>query len=240
MILGDGNDTAVWDPGDASDVVEGQTGSDTLRFNGAAAGEVFTASPNGSRLSFNRNLGGVVIDTDEVETLIVNALGGSDSLTLNNLALSDVRAVIADLGVSGFGDGAADAVAVSSTSSADAFSISGSAGFVSIVHALGVVSLFGAEPVFDTLTINGSNAADVVGAGSLLASSIGLIVNGGSGADVIVGSAGPDTLNGEDDDDFIFAGDGNDTVDGGAGTEYVDCGPGIDVVLNAETAVNCP
>ena len=35
VSLGDGNDTAVWDPGDGSDVVRGGGGSDTLVFNGS-------------------------------------------------------------------------------------------------------------------------------------------------------------------------------------------------------------
>ena len=34
-FLGSGDDVFVWDPGDGSDVVEGQYGSDTLVFNGA-------------------------------------------------------------------------------------------------------------------------------------------------------------------------------------------------------------
>src|SRR5262249_16515026 len=34
-LLGAGDDTFVWNPGDGSDTVEGQAGTDTLRFNGA-------------------------------------------------------------------------------------------------------------------------------------------------------------------------------------------------------------
>jgi hypothetical protein len=42
--------TFVWDPGDGSDIVEGQSGTDTLLFNGAAGAEIFAASSNGGRL----------------------------------------------------------------------------------------------------------------------------------------------------------------------------------------------
>jgi Ca2+-binding RTX toxin-like protein len=46
--------TFVWDPGDGSDIVEGQSGTDTLLFNGAAGAEIFAASSNGGRLLFTR------------------------------------------------------------------------------------------------------------------------------------------------------------------------------------------
>ena len=36
-LLGAGNDTFQWDPGDGNDVVEGQAGTDRLLFNGSNA-----------------------------------------------------------------------------------------------------------------------------------------------------------------------------------------------------------
>jgi hypothetical protein len=56
-MLGAGDDTFVWDPGDGSDVVEGQDGSDIMVFNGAGAPEQVDLSPNGNRLRFFRNRG---------------------------------------------------------------------------------------------------------------------------------------------------------------------------------------
>src|SRR4051812_32908388 len=38
-LLGAGDDTFQWDPGDASDTVEGQAGTDTMQFNGANIAE---------------------------------------------------------------------------------------------------------------------------------------------------------------------------------------------------------
>src|SRR5262245_31775846 len=38
-FLGAGNDRFIWNPGDGSDVVEGQSGFDTLEFNGSNVGE---------------------------------------------------------------------------------------------------------------------------------------------------------------------------------------------------------
>ena len=43
-LLGGGNDTFQWDPGDGSDTVEGQTGTDTLDFNGSNIGEQIDVS----------------------------------------------------------------------------------------------------------------------------------------------------------------------------------------------------
>src|SRR5262249_22055540 len=49
-FLGDGNDTFVWNPGDGSDVVEGEGGIDTLVFNGNNTNEKIDISANGSRV----------------------------------------------------------------------------------------------------------------------------------------------------------------------------------------------
>ena len=69
LSSGDGQRTFVWDPGDGSDIVEGQDGVDTLLFNGSVGSEIFAASSNGGRLLFTRNVGNIVMDTDDVEVL---------------------------------------------------------------------------------------------------------------------------------------------------------------------------
>ena len=109
--MGAGDDTFVWDPGDGSDTVEGQTGSDTMRFNGAAAAEHIDLSANGNRLRFFRDAGNITMDTNGVETVDFNALGGADTITVNDLTGTDVRNVNTDLaGTPGgsTGDGQAD------------------------------------------------------------------------------------------------------------------------------------
>ena len=55
--LGAGNDTFVWNPGDGSDIVEGQAGADTLQFNGSNIGENIDISANGSRIRLTRDIG---------------------------------------------------------------------------------------------------------------------------------------------------------------------------------------
>ena len=85
-LLGAGDDTFVWDPGDGSDTVEGQDGADTMVFNGANANERVALSANGRRLLFLRSPGNITMDTEGVETVDFNALGGADVVTVDDLS----------------------------------------------------------------------------------------------------------------------------------------------------------
>ncbi len=96
-FMGAGNDTFVWNPGDGSDVVEGQGGQDTLQFNGSNANENIDLSANGSRLRLSRDVGAVVMDVNGVEIVNVAALGGADTITVNDLSHTGVANVNIDL-----------------------------------------------------------------------------------------------------------------------------------------------
>lgn len=218
-LMGGGNDTFVWDPGDSSDVVEGQDGFDTLLFNGSAGAEIFAASSNGGRLLFTRNVGNIIMDCDDTELLTLNALGGSDGVTINDLAATDVTNVNVNLGVSGLSDGASDAVTVNGTSGVDVMSLAGSAGSVTITSAAFIIAITNAAPATDTLTINTAGGDDIVSASQLANSSVVLTLNGGANNDILVGSAGNDTINGNDGDDFLAGGLGTDVGNGGTGTD---------------------
>ena len=89
-LLGDGNDTFVWNPGDGSDTVEGQGGNDTLLFNGANVNENIDISANGSRVRLSRDVGNVTMDLNGVEQIELSALGGADTITVNDLTGTDV------------------------------------------------------------------------------------------------------------------------------------------------------
>ena len=97
-FMGGGDDTFIWDPGDGSDIVEGEAGSDTLLFNGSNGDEIFDASANGSRLRFFRNLGNIVMDVGTTERIDLRALGGNDQTTINDLSATDVTTVVVDAG----------------------------------------------------------------------------------------------------------------------------------------------
>ena len=75
-FMGSGEDTFTWDPGDGSDVVEGQSGTDTLDFNGAAGAETFDLAADGSRLRFFRNVGNITMDMDGVERVDLDSPRG--------------------------------------------------------------------------------------------------------------------------------------------------------------------
>ena len=112
-LLGSGNDPFIWNPGDGSDVVEGRAGSDTLVFNGSNIGEHIDVSANGSRARLFRDVGTVTMDLNGVERIQLAALGGADTITVNDLSGTSVRQVAIDLAATGgAGDGQADTVIV--------------------------------------------------------------------------------------------------------------------------------
>src|SRR6202012_5556901 len=112
-FLGSGNDMFTWNPGDGSDVVEGQDGVDTLMFNGSNANENIDISANGSRVRLFRDVGSVTMDLDGVEHIQLATLGGADTVTANDLTGTDVNQVSVNLARSGGGgDGQKDNVVV--------------------------------------------------------------------------------------------------------------------------------
>ncbi len=233
LFGGEASDTLIWNPGDASDVIEGEGGIDTLVFNGANAAEQIDLSSNGTRLRFFRNVGSILLDVAGVEKVVFNALGGADTITVNDLAPTAVENVYLDLATpsgSGAGDGQADTVVVNGTPGADTITVSGPATGVRVATAGAVVDIAGSEVSRDKLSVNGLAADDTVDATALPAGRISLTVNGGLGADVVLGSQGRDLLLGGDGDDVMFGGgdddtfvwnpgDDNDTLEGQAGTD---------------------
>src|SRR5260370_38915577 len=97
-LLGAGNDTFVWNPGDGSDTVDGQAGTDTLQFNGANIDEKIDISANGGRASLTREIANITLDLDNVETIDVNAKSGAETITIYNLNGTDVNEVKIDHG----------------------------------------------------------------------------------------------------------------------------------------------
>ena len=223
-LMGAGDDRFIWDPGDGSDVVEGQAGSDILAFNGANVAEAFDVSANGGRVRFFRNVANITMDLNDVETIDLNALGGADQVTVNDLSGTDLTAVDPDLAATiggTAGDGAQDHVIVNATNGADVIAANGSAGSASVSGLSAVVRIAHAEAAQDTLAVNALAGDDVVEASGLAADAIRLQASGGDGADVLIGGSGPDTLRGEAGDDVLLGGPGLDVLDGGPGSNVV-------------------
>jgi Ca2+-binding RTX toxin-like protein len=173
-LLGAGDDTFVWDPGDGSDTVEGQAGADRMRFNGANVAEHIDLSANGSRLKFSRDVANVTMDTAGVERVDLNAIGGADLVTVNDLSGTGVSAVNVDLaGTLGgaSGDGQPDRVVVNGSSGNDAVKVSGDASGVAVSGLSALVALRHQEPG-DALAVNGLGGNDTIDASGLAAGSI--------------------------------------------------------------------
>lgn len=156
-FLGKGDDTFVWDPGDASDIVEGESGSDTMVFNGAGGDENMAATAAGGRVLFTRNLGSIVMDLDGVEAIDVRALGGADKVTVNDVGGTDLERVDVDLAAALGGstaDGKADSVTVAATKGDDSIAVDANGGAVEVSGLAAFVRITHADPASDTLIID--------------------------------------------------------------------------------------
>jgi Ca2+-binding RTX toxin-like protein len=218
-LLGSGDDTFIWNPGDGSDVVEGQGGFDTMLFNGANVSEHIDISANGSRVRFTRDVANITMDLNSIERIDFNALGGADTITVDDLSGTGTKQVAIDLSAtpgSGIGDGAADTVIVNGTAGNDHIRVASNGGSVVVSGLAAQVTINGAEAANDTLVINAQDGNDRIDASALQAGQINLVLNGGSGNDTLIGSAGNDMLfGGSGVDTFAFAGSfGHDTVGG--------------------------
>jgi Ca2+-binding RTX toxin-like protein len=230
--LGAGDDIFVWNPGDGSDTVEGQDGNDTLLFNGAAINEQIDISANGSRVRFTRDVANITMDLNGVEGINFNALGGADTVTVNDLTGTDVTAVRLDLGAApgGVGDTQQDQVIVNGTAGADTIGVTSANGVVTVAGLAAQVRIGGIDAGTDRLDVNALAGADTIDASGLAANLMVLTVNAGDGDDLIIGSPGNDLViggRGNDtarlgagDDTFVWnPGDGSDTVEGQDGND---------------------
>jgi Ca2+-binding RTX toxin-like protein len=221
-LLGAGDDTFQWDPGDGSDVVEGQDGTDSLAFNGSNVGEKMEASANGAHLRFTRDIGAVVMDLNDVESIDAKLLGGADSLRVDDLSGTDVVNVNAGLAASGGGDdGQPDSVTVEATNGDDVASVGGGGTDMRVAGLSAQVAVSGGITGSDRLTVEALAGDDVIDASGVGAGAMLLTLNGGDGDDVLLGGDGDDTLLGGVGDDVLIGGPGNDTIDGGPGSNIV-------------------
>jgi Ca2+-binding RTX toxin-like protein len=164
-FLGQGDDTFVWDQGDGSDVVEGGRGSDALVFNGFAANEVMAATASGGRVLFTRVQGNIVMDLDDVEAIDVRPLGGTDTVTVNDLTGTDVARVDVDLAAApggSAGDGLADTVTIKGTTGDDQIAVDAAGSLVQVSGLAAVVRISHADRATDALVIDTLAGADNV------------------------------------------------------------------------------
>ena len=228
-LLGAGNDIFVWNPGDDNDTIEGQSGTDTLRFNGSNIAENITISPNGGRVIFFRDVASVTMDLNDTEVIQYAAVGGADNIVVNDLSGTDVTQLAIDLAAfagGAAGDAAIDALTLNASDSASTIVVSGATGALLTVTGLPAsvtISQFETSGVVDHLTILALGGNDDISATGLVPHLGTLTIDGGSGNDIIR-SNGDGTYLGGIGDDVIFAGLTNalEALDGGAGIDTLD------------------
>jgi RTX calcium-binding nonapeptide repeat (4 copies) len=180
-LLGAGNDTFRWDPGDGSDTVEGQGGHDTLAFNGSNAGERIELSANGSRFRLTRDVGAITMDSNGIDTVNLATLGSADTVTVDDLTGTGVKTVNVDLNANdGNGDGAADNVIVNGTGQRDVVNVTQTAGVVSVAGLAATTTIAGSEPALDTLDVQTLAGDDDVTVAPDVATVIGTVVDLGT------------------------------------------------------------
>jgi Ca2+-binding RTX toxin-like protein len=225
-LMGAGNDVFVWNPGDGNDTVDGGAGKDTIRFSGANVPEPFDINAIvGGDVRLARLVDNVV-DLDAVERIELQALGGADTVRIDDLTATDVKQVAIDLsnGTPGVGDGAVDTVTADGGNGNNTITVAQVGGLISATGLPIQVTIAGAEVDNDYFEIRGLAGNDKISAATLPKALI-LMLDGGVGNDSITGSAGNDSLDG---------GDGNDTVTGGRGNDFAALGAGNDLfVANA-------
>ena len=159
--FGTGHDTFIWDPGDDSDALDGGPGTDRLLFNGANGNETMELSANGSASVFLREPGAIRMDMDRVEVVDVVALGGADSIAVDDLSGTQIRQANIDLSVQGVGDGQPDVVTVEGTAAADRVSVDEKGGRID-VDGPTIETRLVAPELIDRLQINTRDGRDRV------------------------------------------------------------------------------
>lgn len=181
--LGSGDDRFTWDPGDGSDAVDGGAGHDTLVFDGSNVAEHMELSADSSHVHLFRDVGNVTMDLSTIETANVNASGGADTVTVDDLTGTSLRTTALDLGATpgGPGDGQPDTVVVNGTDHADHVGLSSTPGNVLVSGLAPQIQITGAEPTNDTLHINTLAGNDAVSVGSGVSAVIQPIIDLGDG-----------------------------------------------------------
>jgi Ca2+-binding RTX toxin-like protein len=151
--LGIGADVFQWDPGDGSDTVEGDGGTDVLDFNASNADESIDIGRNGARVRLARNIGNVTTDFDGIEGLDLAALGGTDAIAVDDVTGTALTGVDVNLAAfTGGPDGAPDTVTVNGTGGPDTVELRRVDQQVQVRGLAAQTRITGSEPA-DTLRV---------------------------------------------------------------------------------------
>src|SRR5262249_46603713 len=157
-----------------------------------------------------RDAGNIKMDLHGVEKISFDALEGADHVVVHDLSGTGVAAVDVDLaGANGLGDGQADRVDVTGSGGNSRIDVALVAGTVTVTGLSEQVTIDHSD-LADRLVIHALDGNDTVDASALAAGQMALAVDGGAGADRIIGSGGADVLDGGLGKDHLTGGGGND------------------------------
>jgi hypothetical protein len=166
--MGGDFDRYTWNPGDGSDEVDGGPSRDSMFFRGNDAAEAFAVAARGRDVRFTRDVGGIVMELEDLEEIDTLAGGGPDTVDVGDLSRTPVQLVDVSLANSFSappGDGAADRVDVQGTNRDDALTLTGRvvvAGTATLTGLPWTVNMSHTEGLLDTLAIDTRGGADTL------------------------------------------------------------------------------
>jgi hypothetical protein len=140
-----------------------------MLFNGANVGELFDVSANGGRVRLFRNIANITMDLNDVERIDLRMLGGADTLTVNDLAGTDLALLVADLAAAAGGgaDLVADQITVFGSAADDQIDVSAANGGVEVARTgSATVRILNADPTLDLLVVDGLAGSDTINIGA--------------------------------------------------------------------------
>jgi Ca2+-binding RTX toxin-like protein len=206
---GDGNDSLTV-LAKSTEIVDttlnGEGGDDVL--TGADSGDVLNGGDGNDRLVGAKG------------TDLMNGGGGNDTLVWNNGDGSDRMN----------GDAGNDGVEVNgSPTLGDVFTLEPEPGGVKFKRTNLVP--FTLDTATERFQVNGLGGNDSISSSAGVGTLTLLSVDGGAGADTVLGSDGPDLILGGEGADLLSGGDGADRIVGDRGTDTMNGGPGDDTLV---------
>lgn len=177
-FLGSGNDTALWVPGEASDVVEGESGTDTLSFKARdGADDPMLLVASGERVRLVHQVLPIVMDFNDVETLDLDTGSREDAVDADDLSGTDLTRVNLNMGTrisqanEVIPDSAADRLTVQGTPAAETFKVDARGSDVVLSGGHTRYTVRHTQAQFDRLAVlggGGNDAFSVTSAASAL------------------------------------------------------------------------
>ncbi len=181
VSLGSGDDTAQWDPGDGSDSIDGNTGADTLQFNGSNIAENIALGASAKHAVLTRDVAAIRTDMKHIEQVDIHVLGGADTVSVGDLGGTGVSAVGVDLqAFDGDDDAAVDTITVAGTNRGDDVTVDGGSGAVTVAGLPATTTVLGSTPA-DALHVNCGGGNDTVAVSDVARTLIDVAVDLGIG-----------------------------------------------------------